>query len=135
MNVAGGTHETDNSIVFQFLVSRLYFLLTSKKRKCALSLNQCRKDNALVPCDEYLYVFGGYNNFEKEYLSSSEQLFRFDKERQSIQSKQTSRRWLPAVKCNGVIYGIGGKSDRDISTTLKTLEKYYFVKINRKLTN
>ena len=59
--------------------------------------------------------------------------FCFDKERQSIQPKQTPRRWLPAVKCNGVMYGIGGNSGRDNSTTLKTLEKYDFVKINRNM--
>ena len=66
-----------------------------------------------------------------EYLSSTERLFHFDKKWQSIQPKQAPGRWLPAVKCNRVMYDIGEKSGRDNSTTLKTLENHDFVKIDQ----
>ena len=48
----------------------------------------------------------------------------------SNQSKHQDDGYLQ-LNVTELMYDIGEKSDRDNSTTLKTLEKYDFVKINR----
>ena len=117
--VAGGSDQNHNS-----LASCEYYLPESNKWKYAPPLIQCRDGLALVSCDECLYALGGYNTDDYEYLVSAERLTRLNGEWQNIQPMQTPRRWFAAVNCNGVMYAIGGRCGKEISTTLKSVEKY-----------
>ena len=67
-----------------------------------------------------LYALGGW--YYKP-LSSVEKLGNLKGKWINIASMQTQRRWVAAVNCDGVVYAIGGRSGKDISTTLKNRGK------------
>ena len=90
--------------------------------KALAPINNYRKLNALVSCNDCLFCLGGYG--EGKCLSSVEKLCNVDGVWQHVQSMQTPRREFASVNCLGDIYAIGGQSDQLGST--KSVEKYDF---------
>ena len=114
--VAGGADENG------YLVSSAEVYQTSfNEWRTISSLKLERSGHALVSCDGCLFAIGGWDG---NCLSSVELLGNLSEEWINIQSTQTPRYSLAAVNCDGVVYAIGGRFGNDISTTLKTVEKY-----------
>jgi len=116
--VAGGVNENND------LKSSVEIYQTSSNEwKTITSLNQKRNGHALVSCGGCLYALGGHDG--KHALSSVKRLDFLNGRWKNIESMQTPRIWISAVNCGGVIYAIGGIfKHTDISTTLKTVERY-----------
>ena len=90
--------------------------------KALAPMNNYRKLNALVSCNDCLFCLGGYG--EGKCLSSVEKLCGIDEVWQHVLTMQTPRCEFASVSCLGDIYAIGGRSNQFEST--KSVEKYDF---------
>jgi len=116
--VAGGLGKRE-----ELLASTEVYQSALNEWRTASLLNQGRDGHALVSCERYLYVIGGWN---KRPLSSVERLGDLKEEWMNITPMLTPRGWLAAVICNETIYAIGGQSENSIASTLSSVEKYDF---------
>ena len=99
-----------------------FYDLFHNQWKTLAPMNDYRKLNALVSCNDCLFCLGGYG--EGKCLSSVEKLCGIDEVWQNVQSMQTPRCEFASVSCLGDIYAIGGRSNQFEST--KSVEKYDF---------
>ena len=116
MVVAGGANEN-----YETFASTEVYQPSFNKWQAISPLKRQRSGHALVSCDGYLYTIGGW---DRNCLSSVERLGDLKEEWINIEPMQTPRGLVAAVNCDEEIYAIGGKSGNNISTTLKTVEKY-----------
>jgi len=115
--VAGGTDKNDSLLasteIFESLTNDWNYISSMKHK---------RSGHALVACGGYLYALGGCGRGTT--WPSPERLENLKAKWVNIKPMQTRRKWLAAVNCGEVIYVIGGQSEKNISSTLKTVEKY-----------
>ena len=114
--VAGGQDDNCKQVtsteVYQSSVNEWRTISKLKRRRCG---------HALVSCNDYLYVIGGWGGFK--CLTSVERLGDLKGEWTKTEPMQKRRCWVAAVNCDGVVYAIGGRSGVDKSTALKTVEQ------------
>ena len=113
--MAGGIDENQ-------LESTAVYQPSFNKWQTTSPLKQQKEGHALVSCDEYLYVIGGWD--DGNYLLFVERLGNLKGEVINIEPMQMPRRWVAEVNCDEVVYAIGGRSGKDKSATLKTVKKY-----------
>ena len=116
--VAGGCDENSRLLASTEVYQPLF---NEWRTTSAMKLQRC--EHALASCDGYLYAIGGWSGRNRR-LSSVERLDDLKGEWINIKKMQTPRSSLAAVNCDGVVYAIGGQSNNDMSSTLKTVEKY-----------